>query len=84
MLLRLYTRWAERHGFNIEIADLQPGEGAGIKSATFEVDGEYAYGYHEGRGRYSSPGAHLALRCERAPSYFIRVGVRVSRDRRQG
>jgi len=45
MLLRLYTRWAERHGFSIDLADLQPGEGAGIKSATFEVDGEYAYGY---------------------------------------
>jgi peptide chain release factor 2 len=45
MLLRLYTRWAERHGFALDIADLQPGEGAGIKSATFEVDGEYAYGY---------------------------------------
>ncbi|HXN85593.1 MAG TPA: peptide chain release factor 2, partial [Candidatus Binataceae bacterium] len=45
MLLRLYTRWAERHGFSIDVADLQPGEGAGIKSATFEVDGEYAYGY---------------------------------------
>jgi len=45
MLLRLYTRWAERHGFSLELADLQPGEGAGIKSATFEVDGEYAYGY---------------------------------------
>ncbi len=45
MLLRLYTRWSERHGFALDIADLQPGEGAGIKSATFEVDGEYAYGY---------------------------------------
>src|ERR1700732_2342798 len=45
MLLRLYTRWAERHGFSIDVADLQPGEGAGIKSATFEVDGEWAYGY---------------------------------------
>ncbi len=45
MLMRLYTRWAERHGFSLEIADLQPGDGAGIKSATFEVEGEYAYGY---------------------------------------
>jgi peptide chain release factor 2 len=45
MLLRLYTRWSERHGFSIDVADLQPGDGAGIKSATFEVDGEYAYGY---------------------------------------
>ena len=45
MLLRLYMRWAERHGFKTDLADLQPGEGAGIKSATFEVDGDYAYGY---------------------------------------
>ena len=45
MLLRLYLRWAERHSFTTDMADLQPGEGAGIKSATFEVDGEYAYGY---------------------------------------
>src|SRR5579883_2694110 len=45
MLLRLYLRWAERHGFRTDLADLQPGDGAGIKSATFEVDGEWAYGY---------------------------------------
>jgi peptide chain release factor 2 len=45
MLLRLYLRWAERHGYQTDLADLQPGEGAGIKSATFEVDGEWAYGY---------------------------------------
>jgi peptide chain release factor 2 len=45
MLLRLYLRWAERHGYQIDLADLQPGDGAGIKSATFEVDGEWAYGY---------------------------------------
>jgi len=45
MLLRLYLRWAERRHFKTDLADLQPGEGAGIKSATFEVDGDYAYGY---------------------------------------
>jgi peptide chain release factor 2 len=45
MLLRLYLRWAERRGYKTDLADLQPGDGAGIKSATFEVDGEYAYGY---------------------------------------
>jgi peptide chain release factor 2 len=45
ILLRLYLRWAERHGFKVEVADEQPGEGAGIKSATFTVEGEYAYGY---------------------------------------
>jgi peptide chain release factor 2 len=45
ILLRLYLRWAERHGFKIEMADLQPGDGAGVKNATFTVEGEFAYGY---------------------------------------
>jgi peptide chain release factor 2 len=45
MLLRMYTRWAERHGFNVSLADLMEGEGAGIKSATVEVIGKFAYGY---------------------------------------
>ena len=45
MLLRLYTRWIERRGFESEIMDLQPGDEAGIKSATLEVRGQYAYGF---------------------------------------
>ncbi|MBI3622290.1 MAG: peptide chain release factor 2 [Nitrospirae bacterium] len=45
MLLRLYLRWAERHGYKTQMVDLQPGEEAGIKDATFEVNGAYAYGY---------------------------------------
>jgi len=44
MLLRLYLRWAERQGFEAVLNDYQPGEEAGIKSATFSVSGEYAYG----------------------------------------
>jgi len=44
MLLRMYLRWAERKGFKVEILDEQPGSEAGIKSATFRVEGEYAYG----------------------------------------
>jgi len=44
MLLRMYVRWAERRGFTREIIDLQPGEDAGIKSATLTVTGEFAYG----------------------------------------
>jgi peptide chain release factor 2 len=44
MLLRMYLRWAERHDFKTEIVDEQPGKEAGIKSATFTVSGEYAYG----------------------------------------
>jgi peptide chain release factor 2 len=45
MLLRMYTRWGERRGFTVDLLDLQPGDEAGIKSATIEVRGEYAYGY---------------------------------------
>ena len=45
MLLRMYLRWAERQGFKTEMYDYQPGEEAGIKSATFAVIGEYAFGY---------------------------------------
>ena len=44
MLLRMYVRWAERKGFKVEIIDEQPGSEAGIKSATFRVEGDYAYG----------------------------------------
>jgi peptide chain release factor 2 len=45
MLLRMYTRWAERKGYKVEQLDLQPGDEAGIKSATIGVEGEWAYGY---------------------------------------
>jgi peptide chain release factor 2 len=45
MLLRMYSRWCERHGMKIFLADMLEGEGAGIKSATIEVNGKYAYGY---------------------------------------
>jgi len=44
MLLRMYLRWAERHGFNSVVTDRLEGEGAGIKSATLEINGENAYG----------------------------------------
>jgi peptide chain release factor 2 len=44
MLMRMYLRWTERRGFKREIIDLQPGDEAGIKSTTFTVNGEYAYG----------------------------------------
>jgi len=44
MLLRMYLRWCERRGFKVEIVDEQPGKEAGIKSTTFTVQGEYAYG----------------------------------------
>lgn len=45
MLLRMYLRWAEAHGYETEILDTTPGEEAGIKSTTIAVNGKYAYGY---------------------------------------
>lgn len=45
MLLRMYQRWCERHGFSTSIVDIQLGDEAGIKSATIRVDGENAFGY---------------------------------------
>jgi peptide chain release factor 2 len=45
MLLRMYERWMERHGFKHQTVDIQLGDEAGIKSATLRVEGEYAFGY---------------------------------------
>ena len=45
MLMRMYTRWAERKGFGVEILDLSEGEEAGIKGAVLEVKGEFAFGF---------------------------------------
>jgi peptide chain release factor 2 len=45
MLMRMYTRWAERRGFEVEILDMSDGEEAGIKGAVLEIKGQYAYGF---------------------------------------
>ena len=45
MLLRMYERWGEHHGFKKQVMDIQDGDEAGIKSATIKVEGEYAFGY---------------------------------------
>lgn len=45
MLVRMYLRWAERHGLRAEIVDSTPGDEAGVRSATITVEGPYAYGY---------------------------------------
>jgi peptide chain release factor 2 len=45
MLFRMYGRWVERRGFKTKLIDLQPGDEAGIKGATFTASGDYAYGY---------------------------------------
>lgn len=45
MLMRMYMRWGERNGYKVTVTDLQEGDEAGIKSATIEFEGDYAYGY---------------------------------------
>ena len=45
MLLRMYTRWSEKQGYKVRLAESSPGDEAGIKSATLEIEGRYAYGY---------------------------------------
>ena len=92
MLLRMYMRWTERRGFKREIIDYQPGEEAGLKSATVTVTGEYAYGLLVRRGRRPPARAHLAVRSGGAPAHVVRLALRLARaargrrhrDRRQG
>lgn len=57
MLLRMYLRWAERHGYSTEVVDITEGEEAGIKSATIEISGPYAFGYLQ-----SERGVHRLVR----------------------
>ena len=57
LLLRMYGRWAERHGFTVETADLQPGDEAGVKSATLFIKGHNAYGFLK-----SEKGVHRLVR----------------------
>jgi peptide chain release factor 2 len=45
MLMRMYIMWGEKHKYSVKEIDYQPGDGAGIKSATLEIDGPFAYGY---------------------------------------
>ncbi len=57
MLYRMYTRWGEKHGFNVKLIDWLDGEEAGLKSATIVVEGENAYGYLKGEN-----GVHRLVR----------------------
>jgi len=81
MLVRMYTRWVERQGFEFTMLDLLPGEEAGVKSATFLVKGEYAYGYLR-----SEKGVHRLVRIspfdanKRRHTSFASVGVMPEMD----
>ncbi len=57
MLMRMYLRWGERNDFKSSVLDIQEGDGAGIKSASIEFDGEHAYGYLKGES-----GVHRLVR----------------------
>ena len=57
MLVRMYTRWTERHGFKVQMLDFLDGDEAGLKSATISIEGENAYGYLK-----SESGVHRLVR----------------------
>ena len=57
MLLRMYTRWGEAHGYKVKVLDFQAGDEVGVKSCTQEFEGEYAYGYLK-----SENGVHRMVR----------------------
>ena len=57
MLMRMYTRWAEKNGYTVEVVDITPDDVAGIKSATLHIKGPYAYGYLRGES-----GVHRLVR----------------------
>ena len=83
MLQRMYTRWAERHGFKVELIDYHAGEQAGIKSATLLVKGENAYGYAK-----TESGVHRLVRispmtARRGATPASRQRLGLSGDRRQ-
>ena len=68
MLLRMYTRWAEAHGYKAILAEESAGDEAGIKSATLEITGRYAYGY---------------LRCEMGTHRLVRISPFNANGKRQ-
>ena len=82
MLLRMYTRWAEQHGYKVEYLEETAGEGAGIKSAHGADQGPQRLRLAQGRERRAPPGAHLAVRFQRAAPHLVRQRARLSGDRR--
>lgn len=67
MLVRMYVRWAEKMGFSAKVVDTSPGEEAGLKSATVEVQGHYAYGYLK-----AEKGVHRLVRLSRFDAAHLR------------
>jgi peptide chain release factor 2 len=68
MLLRMYTRWAEARNYKVQLAEISEGEEAGLKSATLEIEGKYAYGY---------------LRSEKGTHRLVRISPFNANDKRQ-
>jgi peptide chain release factor 2 len=68
MLLRMYTRWAEARDYKVQLAEISEGEEAGLKSATLEIEGKYAYGY---------------LRSEKGTHRLVRISPFNANDKRQ-
>lgn len=67
MLFRMYSRWVERRGFEMELIDYQPGDEAGLKSASFKVKGDFAFGY---------------LKCESGVHRLVRISPFDANSRR--